>query len=458
MHNLSESIKKPKLALVLTQRQQVRAWTLAQNISTLNEAFFVTIFAPKTCKDELVMYLKNAVNIEYFSIPRSDNLDRLILYELLLEHKEWPSFRKRLFMHVIDEVIEKSKLRLYFKLLTGLFKKRFFFLMLLSHHIRKIQARDVNQSIQKSLFDLNDYDAILLVSNVTDLTNEIAVQSAIHAGKPWIQVVDNWDNLSSKLCPSKMSSALVVWGEQSKKFALEIHDVPLGKIFVLGSSRLPNIHKIQELSNEFRRDKKVLNDNLSIFYPGFGGEIETYEWINDLYNEISNVFQHQKIHISFRPHPLSLIRNGVEYYGNWPRHINIDLPKVSSRANSDWPALDDDIYSTMLKTDVVIGTPSTFLLEALMFNMPVVLDFRNHLPTYNSSQKNFQIASHFKDIVSDRSILRFYSSADAAEAIHEELSNMINRQELVGHLLFNTDDPFMTRLVPLIRQISFLKS
>jgi len=284
-----------------------------------------------------------------------------------------------------------------------------------------------------------------VISNVSDLANEIATKSAEKSGLPWIQVVENWDNLSSKLCPSKEANSLIVWGEQTKKHAMEIHGVAEDRIQIIGSSRIPNENRINQLKSKFCSDQE--SKRLNVFYAGFGSETENLACIEEIYRSLLLDYSDYEVQLVFRVHPISLKQNGREFYEDWPTHIQVEFPNLNKNSKSDWPQLTDDLYTSMLKADIIIGTPSTFLLEALMFRMPIILDFRDLAPHYFSSRHSFEDLTHFREILSDSTFNRFYSAQELPAAIKRELSSGTSKELIAKYLLFNDSNDYIYRLV-----------
>ncbi len=440
--------EKPRLALILTQKQQCRSWASIQCLNQIDKYYKVTYFAPESCKAELSDYLKDREIVEYFQVPENRFLEKSLYESLLIKHKKWPSYRKRLIYLFIDYPRAKWKFLYLFRFFRGLVQKRLLLLRLVSSQFNNRRTILENADLSQVTFGITGFDCILVISNVSDLANEIATKSAENSGLPWIQVVENWDNLSSKLCPSKVANSLVVWGEQTKRHAMEIHSMPEDRIQIIGSSRIPNENRINELKSRFSSNQG--SKRLKVFYPGFGSECENLICIEEIYSSLLHEYSDYDVQIVFRVHPISLKQNGREFYDNWPTYIEVEFPKLNKNGNSDWPQLTDDLYVSMLKADIVIGTPSTFLLEALIFRMPIILDFRDLAPRYFSSRRSFEDLTHFKEILSDSTFNRFYSVEDLPAAVKRELSQDKSRDEIASNLLFNDSHDYIYRLVQFI--------
>jgi hypothetical protein len=84
---------------------------------------------------------------------------------------------------------------------------------------------------------------------------------------PVVQIIENWDNPSSKLCINNSPIAVLVWSDQMKKHVSEIHHYPPEKISVIGSARFPTKHEIVLAS----KPKLNSKEHLQVFHAGFFG-------------------------------------------------------------------------------------------------------------------------------------------------------------------------------------------
>jgi hypothetical protein len=307
----------------------------------------------------------------------------------------------------------------------------------------------VDKFIANNLVKFSTQDIYILVANMTDLRTEIVTKTLENSGSAFIQIVENWDNVSSKFCPSTTSRALVVWGNQSKDHASFLHNVSGNKIHSLGSSRIPNkilVKKLQSINS--KQDNK-----LKVFYPGYGSEIETLEWVKQIYDAISGSGLKFSSKIIFRPHPLALLNFGRNYYSELPKEIEIDWPTSGSGGTSDWPDLDEDVYKKMLESDLVIGSPSTLLLEALVFEKPVLLDLRGKKNDLVSPSSLFSKNTHLKEIFNDKRILRFFHANQLPGLLNEAVENQVDLTDLTEYLLHNDEINFADRLGFLLDKI-----
>jgi hypothetical protein len=300
------------------------------------------------------------------------------------------------------------------------------------------------------LLDLPEADLTLLIANTSDLKTELISASLNHLELQWMLVAENWDNISSKLATHRNPSYLGVWSPQVLRQAETLYKYPKARIKILGSSRI-NLGLIDHLASAVVPvDKRIKAKNLRVFYPGAGVQYETCDFIFQLKKNFDR--SDLAVHLIYRPHPLSIKEHGVEYYKSWEPDIEIDWPSIPNPTICDWPVLDISMYEKMITSDVVIGSPTTFLLEAIVLGKLIVLDMR---PTgdIHSPQSLFQTYTHFKEILDFDGIPQIRSSGATSEEIFELINIGQNLFDLRGDLLGLPKDGFAKNLVSVISNI-----
>lgn len=449
---MSEEDKSLKVTLILTNRVQIRSWLSKESLEALMERFQLSIYAPRTIQNELDSYKNELLVFNYYEVPNRLDLERNLFACLITFHLSWSSFRRRFKYEFYNQGNFIGIFNSTRRLIRSVNRNIMLLRCSISSSYRNFIMSQTNNELKEFSFGLTPSDIILVVSNQTDLANEIAIHAATKSGTRFIQIVENWDNLSSKLCPARNASKLIVWGQQTKKFAIDIHGMNKDKVLALGSSRIPSTVEIDHLKALHKRPPNVGRE-FRVFYPGYGGENEDESFIQILYAEISREFPDYDIKIVFRPHPLSIKAKGMDFYSNWPSYVELDFPIIEFERGSDWPKLDESIYRAMLQSDVVIGSPSTFLLEAMIFNVPIVLDMRTSVPRFHSHHDRFVTASHFKEILADDRIPRFKNQAEIGKAIKRAFYVFEDYSSLTEFILHNDHTCFIERLVPILHEI-----
>jgi hypothetical protein len=300
------------------------------------------------------------------------------------------------------------------------------------------------------LLDLPEADLTLLVANANDLKTELISASLNHLNSQWMLVVENWDNISSKLATHRNPSYLGVWSPQTLRQAQELYGYPKERIKILGSSRI-NLGSLALLASAaFPLGKPANAKNVRVFYPGAGVQYETYDFIFQLKKNFNQ--SDFPVQLIYRPHPLSIKEHGAEYYKRWEPEIEIDWPAILNPTICDWPVLDISMYEKMITSEIVIGSPTTFLLEAIVLGKLIALDMRL-TGDIHSPQSLFQTYAHFKEILDSADIPQIRFPDGTNDEIFELMNVGQNLDNLRKDILGLPKDGFVKHLVSVISDI-----
>jgi hypothetical protein len=254
----------------------------------------------------------------------------------------------------------------------------------------------------------------------------------------WMMVVENWDNISSKLDTNRNPTYLGVWSPQTARHANELYKFPKERIRVIGSARV-NRETISKLQRSVPKGVGLESKTFTIFYPGAGVQYETFAFISELKKSINS--HSSLVKLIYRPHPLSIKEYGVDFFKQWESEIEIDWPQISDRNVCDWPVLDSKLYEKMFGADLVIGTPSTFLLESVALNKPILLDMRS-LRRGVSPRTVFEKSQHFQEILQSGLVPKMYSVRDARNLVLQTLSTPQDLSDLRSDLIYLSNAGF----------------
>ena len=173
-------------------------------------------------------------------------------------------------------------------------------------------------------------------------------------------IIDNWDNLSSKMIFFEKPEKIFVWGEQTKKHAQNIHSISSERIFKIGSARYENFFQSRDIN---------LKNFFSYRYILFLGsswawdEERTLTYLDNVLEKNKKIFLNTKI--IYRYHPFRQRRN--KFNLKW-KNIIIDpqLVENSKLKGRNWPNL--EYYPSLIKNcQFVVGGFTTMLLETTIF-------------------------------------------------------------------------------------------
>jgi hypothetical protein len=436
---------RKKIGIILTQNQQIRSWLNQENLKPLQNLYEISIYVPSEYGDEAELFSKK---LNFYEVKKNSYIEKELLDLHLITHLNISSYKKKFASRFSTRFMEDGNFII--NKLRKVYRERKLLFIFLSKFAFSNNQKLVEKYIANNLIKFSTQDIYVLVTNMTDLRTEIVTRTLENSGSAFIQVVENWDNISSKFCPSANSRALVVWGDQSKDHARLLHNISGGKIHSLGSSRIPNEILIKKLQKNYTI---YHNKELKIFYPGYGSEIETLDWVRQICDAIFGGSLKLSAKIIFRPHPLALLKFGRDYYSKLPKEIEIDWPSSGSNGKSDWPNLDEGIYKKMLESDLVIGSPSTLLLEALVFQKPVLLDLRGKQNNLVSPLSLFSRNTHLKEIFNDRRLLRFFHVDQIPGLVNEAIKADMDLKDLTEYLVHNDELHFTERLGHLLQKL-----
>ena len=197
-------------------------------------------------------------------------------------------------------------------------------------------------------------------------------------------VLESWDNLTSKQIFLFKPNYIGVIGQLDVINAMRIHGFEQNQIFQVGLPKFEILKKFQYNVGQKLHSKKIL-------YVGFFLPHDEISLLNLLQKNLDSL--DENFQILYRPHP-----------GAKKRLFMTQLdPRVQITrkwTGTELPPLDNDYMSDVLDADVVIGPPTTFLLETMLIGIPTLIDLTNdgiHRTTSSNSAKNYL---HIKQFVS----------------------------------------------------------
>ena len=435
--------------LIITAQQQIRGWLNEELLNDLEEEAQITIWASK--KMESSMKKLTSRNIKFYTFEENTNISKLHAICLNIEHKSSSTFRNLIYEEIFWTKTHKRQkffdsLKIYIRKLIR--NRNLILLLIYKPKLRKIKKL-VKSEIDGVKIDFNPSDLNIVVSSFSDLSHEIIIENLVKTGTPFIQVMENWDNISSKVCPAKNAAGLVVWGEQTRQHAVEIHGFPYDKTYAFGSTRLNNGF-FQSLSGYLGARKPGEGGKIKLFYPGFGGSHENLDFFKNMLEEINTGIKGYEL--TFRPHPIMQKEISNKNSLELPELLRCDMPKTNQEIDPIWPILDNSIYDKLISADIVIGTPSTFLLEAMLLNKRIILDFRK-LESEHSPRELFKSRTHLREIAKSDKITKLYELKDLDSLIDEVLSQEPNYKELLNYLIAGSESTYGTKLRNLAKSV-----
>ena len=222
--------------------------------------------------------------------------------------------------------------------------------------------------------DIGDYDMIRICAKKKIKT---------------LSLIDNWDNLSSRVMLKPFANFFGVWGEQSKKHAIEIQKIKKSTISIIGTPRFDHYKSFKK--------KSLFDFKYILFFEGFG----LTENINEILDKLEIIFSHslfKEYKLIYRPHPWRKDTNIV----NIKKYRNIILdPQLKKNyldRKFDSSIQPDLSYYPQLISNAkfIISAPTTMVIESMIFKKNIIVlghksntvfDHYNHVVELNHCDK-----------------------------------------------------------------------
>lgn len=379
---------KKKIGFFITSEEYLRNFVNSNIINQISKNFEVHIFLNEKIKIDK-RKVKNCKSISKFSSSSNEkshqywNLIKIWKYRdkaksfeaRVLEHFRIDSkrFKKNKnndfyfnFRNLIS-VISFSKDLIKFLVLNFL-SYGFFFRIFKSFYIKKLL-------INQSLLNCINKKKIDLIINPTSAHNSETID-LIKIGKikkiQSLLIIDNWDNLSSKIFFDEKPDHIFCWGEQSVIHGKKIHGFKKN-IKSIGSARFDLYFKKRKLKQKTKLKEK------HVLFLGSSLKWNEKEALHILDNFIStNQKTYKNIKIIYRPHPKL---NWREWFFNENySHVKIDY-QISNTKHREWPDL--NYYPRLLSECLfVVGGLTSMIIEATIFYkkyLAISYDDKNYL-------------------------------------------------------------------------------
>lgn len=198
----------------------------------------------------------------------------------------------------------------------------------------------------------------------------LAVYWAEAMGSHSVLVFDNWDNLSSKAALVKLPDFVVCFGPQSAEFASKIHGMPQHRVYPIGSARF-DTYLTGNLSKQKEKSVLIAGSSLAL------EDLAILKAISEIWQAQSKYSIFRQYAYVYRPHPVpqgSAINMeqfsfpGIEIDRDFMQRNHLEA-RFQSQA---------ELAESLKKHTLVIGSPTTLILEALLCDIPVLI------PTFGS--------------------------------------------------------------------------
>jgi|688.fasta_scaffold258747_1 hypothetical protein len=255
-----------------------------------------------------------------------------------------------------------------------------------------------------------------------------------------VLVIDNWDNLTSKNVLPVLPDYVTVLGEIDRIHAVNIHGFSYERIWAIGMPKLISLTSVHSIDS--RPAKK------NILYLGFSLPHAEKKYLNSLMTELSNLDVNFDFELSYRPHPAQKQRL-------YDEELSEKIVQIESKnLNGGLPSLDQSYCDSLLQYDLVIGTPTTLLLECMLLGIPSLCDLSDDGIHRTTASRSSQSYLHMVDLFSLEQVQVATSTKEMAMAIVQQVSSVREENVLqLENLVALPIQDFAVRLVHELEQI-----
>jgi hypothetical protein len=250
---------------------------------------------------------------------------------------------------------------------------------------------------------------------------------------PYLVLMNSWDNPSQKAAATGNPDKLVVWGEQTRRHAVEYMRMPQADVHAFGAAQFQVYRQTpHESEAELRTMFRVPAGKPVILYAGVSKSIDETRHLRLLEDAIE-AGGVPPCHVLYRPHPWrgGLVEGEQDFFAAGFHHISMDpfmepyYRHVTS--NPDAPIDMADYAITVKLLRLVSGTISslsTVLIETLMQGKPVIsfMPRQDMASKYGRSAAISQKLAHFHDLWGKAGVIECHEDGDLAACVRQMLS------------------------------------
>ena len=359
-----------RIAFIITDNIYVRSFINTGIVKELNKKHEIILLTREGIDVE-----KKNITLETYKIDQKSKFKTsyfdILITNLKHKSKYFPFRLKRLYrydLRYLTEICLKKKIKINFLnkfkqshvIILNFFKFSYYFIIskeIIFKILKKLNFfyYPVNDDFQ---LKIDKFFPDLVIIPSSGYTPEIYDLNLMNYR--YQVIIDNWDNLSSKMIFEKNPDKIYVWGQQSILHANKIHNIPKNKVVKIGCARY---------SNFFKQRNKSLKKHFKYNYILFLGsswswdEESTLEKLDIIFEKNIKIFKNTKI--IYRPHPY---RQRNTNFNKKYKNILYDpqILKLSNNRKKSWPDL--KYYPSLLKNAIFcMGGLTSMLIESTIF-------------------------------------------------------------------------------------------
>lgn len=329
----------------------------------------------------------------------------------LLELNKYTKFKKnltykfftqvrRFTLHSLNDISTiLLKEKLFFEQIKHykLSKKLFYLFCIYSSRLARINKtfRDLLLYLENKIYKTNYHselykkynpDAIITNDLGTIESSNFIMREARNNNVKIFSLILSWDNLTAKGIGALIPDYAVAWNKIMANELINNHNLKPKNVYIGGIPQFDryhnkNINNLNNLSSILGFSKPF--NKLIYFGTGAPGWFkENYRVIKIIIKIIKEELKHENIKLIVRPHPSYFVRN--KFYNEIEKMedlvsknknlIYLNKPDFIARDNGfEFTENDQNLHQMFLtKSDILITSYSTLMLEATIFNKPII--------------------------------------------------------------------------------------
>lgn len=277
---------------------------------------------------------------------------------------------------------------------------------------------ELGRLLEDGGFDVILYPGVPLGIYMEDLTLESRKR-----GIPFLHVMNSWDNPSLAIMPLGTPDHYVVWGEQTRRHAIEFLGMAPEAVTKFGAAQFEIYKRAPRIDRATFCERHEIDPARRILlYAGGSLGTNEFEHLRAIEEQVESGAL-PDVTIVYRPHPWGGGGNAgdriIEH--EW-RHVRIEstmrayLEALKQRGyHMSFPDY-ADTHDVLSSVDCVVSPLSTIIIEAALHGRPSMC----FLPIEDREAKHFQAVHdlpHFTDLVRDPSVVQARGRAELIERL-----------------------------------------
>jgi hypothetical protein len=238
---------------------------------------------------------------------------------------------------------------------------------------------------------------------------------------------------------SELPDYLMVWGEQSRRHAIDIQGFMPSRVFNIGSARFQDY---------FTARNNDLASHFNHPYVIFAGTFLQFDEISNLKLIDLEIESNEEIYgdlrIVYRPHPANASNLITEFYKSDFRCVILD-PQIMqyskphlSQFKESTDVLKLNYYPSLIKNSMfIVGGLTSFLIESSVFTKEYLALVYKEPLSINSPSRSFREYTHYREVRSLPNVTLIHNRQDLSKSFRDtfQTAKAPSRKEVDRHLM-----------------------